>query len=157
MYNPKGGDPLLEQEFYLTQGPLFMTLGACQEAADSERKNYTLLKPPSSGGMCGGDLTQVAYILDLLIVLVFVAFLVRIRYLMKKVAKDEDTSMWTTADYSVFPNWGSNIRQSCRIHPCSGPHTSGTHVGTAVAEGAQDGGGPRQAARIIVRTPDRST
>ena len=34
MYDPTGGDPLLEQEFYLTQGPLFMTLGACQEAAD---------------------------------------------------------------------------------------------------------------------------
>ena len=42
------------------------------------------------------------YWLDFLINLVFTAFLIRLRYLSRKAAVEEDHANWTTADYAVL-------------------------------------------------------
>ena len=91
-------------------GPLTWSLGTCEEYSDVS--NHSMPVPLSSvrsifvdtpsARFCGGALTNVAIWCDLLVVIGVIAFLVYLRWLVKKVAVADDKSMWTTGDYAVL-------------------------------------------------------
>lgn len=96
-------------------GPLTWSLGSCEEYA--AHSNHTMPVPffsphdlfvdTPTASFCGSGTAGAALWCDFVIVLLLLAFLVYQRWLVRRVAIDEDKSTWTTADYTVL------IRGAC--------------------------------------------
>jgi hypothetical protein len=92
-------------------GPLVLTLGTCDEY-----NNYTTYRMPVpfmehskepifeevyGAGWCADASAALGWWIDVLIVILFLSFLIYLRWRVRHVAIEEDKSMWTTGDYAV--------------------------------------------------------
>ena len=73
--------------------------------------------PTAHAGYCAGDSVVPSVWIQLLNVLLFFAFLVRLRRLQRSGAKRDDAALWTAADYTVIV---TGLRK--RVHGASSSH-----------------------------------
>ena len=91
-------------------GPLTWALGSCDEYANMT--DHMIPVPYFTPDfvftgvydsyMCGGEIAAFSFWCDLLVVLCVIGFLIYLRWRVRRIAIEEDKSMWTAGDYSVL-------------------------------------------------------